>query len=184
MSYFVGTLAKSPTFAKDPRRLQFETDINRLFLYTSYNRVGKDAEEADIEEIINMASKSDLADQEKQVQENIHSQITNFCTFMDHMLLPESKSDDETSQQHTTAPRRSGLSLAIGRNVPPNTQVGKFLSLKSRAVHEPSQGKLWLGSIINRAGLARPGFETELKIYARARLGLAWWLDCKKKCNT
>ncbi|KAF5779484.1 putative SET domain-containing protein [Helianthus annuus] len=120
---FVGTLAKSPTFAKDPRRLQFETDINRLFLYTSYNRVGKDAEEADIEEIINMASKSDLADQEKQVQENIHSQITNFCTFMDHILLPESKSDDESSQQHTTPPRRSGLSLAIGRNAPPNTQV-------------------------------------------------------------
>ena len=33
-----------------------------------------------------------------------------------------------------------------------------------RAVHEPSQAKLGLGSIINRAGSARLGFETELKI--------------------
>ncbi|XP_076881873.1 uncharacterized protein LOC143530138 [Bidens hawaiensis] len=118
---FVSTLAKSPTFAKDPRRLQFETDINRLFLYTSYNRVGKDAEETDIEEIINMASKSDLADQEKQVQENIHSQITNFCTFMDNILLPETKSHDETSQKHPT--RWSGLSLAVGQNAPPSTKL-------------------------------------------------------------
>ncbi|KAK1425719.1 hypothetical protein QVD17_21074 [Tagetes erecta] len=120
---FVTTLTKSPTFAKDPRRLQFETDINRLFLYTSYNRVGKDAEEADIEEIINMASKSDLADQEKQVQENIHTQMTNFCTFMDRILLPESKSHDETSQQHTNAPRRSGLSLAVGSNAPSKNKI-------------------------------------------------------------
>ena len=28
------TLAKSPTFARHPRQLQFESDINRLFLYT------------------------------------------------------------------------------------------------------------------------------------------------------
>lgn len=30
----VRTLAKSPTFARDPRHLQFEADVNRLFLYT------------------------------------------------------------------------------------------------------------------------------------------------------
>ncbi|KAF3962372.1 hypothetical protein CMV_013111 [Castanea mollissima] len=52
----VKTLAKSPTFARDPRQLQFEADINRLFLYTSYNRLGRDAEEADAEEIIEMAT--------------------------------------------------------------------------------------------------------------------------------
>lgn len=72
-----------------------------------------------------MASKSDLADQEKLVQENIHSQITNFCTFMDNILLPETKSHDETSQKHPT--RRSGLSLAVGQNAPPSTQLGNFL---------------------------------------------------------
>ncbi|KAI3763788.1 hypothetical protein L2E82_13785 [Cichorium intybus] len=116
---FVGTLAKSPTFAKDPRRLQFEADINRLFLFTSYNRVGKDAEDADIEEIINMASKAALTDQERQVQENIHSQITNFCTSMDEILLPDLNSHNPP-QQNTTTPRPSGLSLAIGRNSPTN----------------------------------------------------------------
>ncbi|KAD4983092.1 hypothetical protein E3N88_19763 [Mikania micrantha] len=96
--------------------------VNLLATLWDYNRVGKDAEDGDIEEIISMASKSDLADQEKQVQENIHSQITNFCTFMDQILLPESKSHETTSQKHSTAPRPSGLSLAIGRNAPPDTK--------------------------------------------------------------
>ncbi|XP_071735603.1 uncharacterized protein [Rutidosis leptorrhynchoides] len=118
---FVGTLAKSPTFAKEPRRLQFEADINRLFLYTSYNRVGKDAEEEDIEEIINMATKAELADQERQVQENIHYQITNFCKSMDQILLPDSKSNHESSQKNTTTPRPSGLSLAVGRTATSKT---------------------------------------------------------------
>jgi hypothetical protein len=31
---FVKTLAKSPTFARNPREFQFETDMNRLFLFT------------------------------------------------------------------------------------------------------------------------------------------------------
>lgn len=30
----VSALAKSSTFAKDPRQLQFEADVNKLFLYT------------------------------------------------------------------------------------------------------------------------------------------------------
>lgn len=30
----VGVLAKSTTFAKNPRQLQFEADINKLFMYT------------------------------------------------------------------------------------------------------------------------------------------------------
>nr|XP_043625205.1 uncharacterized protein LOC122596656 [Erigeron canadensis] len=118
---FVATLAKSPTFAKEPRRLQFEADINRLFLYTSYNRIGKDAEEADVEEIINIASTAALVDQERQVQENIHTQITNFCKSMDQILLPDSRPHDESSQKNTSAPRRSGLSLAVGTNAPTNT---------------------------------------------------------------
>ncbi|XP_024987349.1 uncharacterized protein LOC112522460 [Cynara cardunculus var. scolymus] len=138
---FVGTLAKSPTFAKEPRRLQFEADINRLFLYTSYNRVGKDAEEADVEEIINMASKAELADQERQVQENIHSQITNFCTSMDEILLPDIKAHDEAleSSQKNTTPRQSGLSLAIGRTASasmdlaiPETKPLTFAELSQR----------------------------------------------------
>ncbi|XAR72273.1 hypothetical protein NMG60_11018855 [Bertholletia excelsa] len=119
----VRTLAKSPTFARDPRHLQFEADINRLFLYTSYNRLGKDAEEADIEEIIQMAGKASVSDQQKQVQENIHSQIKTFCASMDEVLLPDSKIVDESLEspsQRTMAPSRSGLSLAVGRISQPN----------------------------------------------------------------
>ncbi|CAI9756015.1 unnamed protein product [Fraxinus pennsylvanica] len=115
----VKVLAKSPTFARDGRRLQFEADINRLFLYTSYNRLGKNADEADAEEIIEMASKASLAEQQKLVQENIHAQINNFCTSMDGILLPDPNTADDTvtspSGKNTTS-QRSGLSLAIGRS--------------------------------------------------------------------
>lgn len=109
----VKVLAKSTTFAKDPRSLQFEADINRLFLYTSYNRLGKDADEADAEEIIDMASKASLADQQKLVQENIHSQFRNFCTFMDKILGPEIRGGNELIESPVL--KRSGLSLAVGR---------------------------------------------------------------------
>ncbi|KAA8542794.1 hypothetical protein F0562_023946 [Nyssa sinensis] len=119
----VKTLAKSSTFARDPRHLQFEADINRLFLYTSYNRLGRNADEADAEEIIDMAGKASFADQQKQVQENIHSQIKTFCTSMDDILLPDSSTLSEplkSSPQMSSSPRRSGLSLAVGTNKPPS----------------------------------------------------------------
>ncbi|PHU01110.1 hypothetical protein BC332_30897 [Capsicum chinense] len=117
----VKVLAKSPTFAKDPRSLQFEADVNRLFLYTSYNRLGKDAVEADAEEIVDMAGKASLADQQKQVQENVHSQITNFCKHMDYILQPDLTGKDKqgtSSSENNSSPRRSGLSFAISRTAP------------------------------------------------------------------
>ncbi|XP_075663581.1 uncharacterized protein LOC142633244 isoform X2 [Castanea sativa] len=123
----VKTLAKSPTFARDPRQLQFESDINRLFLYTSYNRLGRDAEEADAEEIIEMASKASLADQQKLVQENIHAQIKSFSMSMDEILLPDSKRIGEAHElppQPTAAPRRSGLGFAVGRHDQPTDHPG------------------------------------------------------------
>ncbi|OMO99114.1 hypothetical protein CCACVL1_03923 [Corchorus capsularis] len=112
----VRTLAKSPTFARDPRKLQFEADINLLFLYSSYNRLGNDADEADAEEIIDMASKAPFYEQQKQVQENIHHQIKNFCTAMDEILLPDISQPQE-SQSNATPPQ-SGLSFAVGRISP------------------------------------------------------------------
>lgn len=116
----VKTLAKSPTFARDPRQLQFEADMNRLFLYTSYNRLGRDAEEADAEEIIDMASKAPLSDQQQQVQDNIHSQIKSFCLSMDEiLLLPEENVPIGSSAQSNAAPRRSGLSFAVGQTTTP-----------------------------------------------------------------
>ncbi|KAJ0038153.1 hypothetical protein Pint_23187 [Pistacia integerrima] len=118
----VKILAKSPTFARDPRKLQFEADMNRLFLYTSYNRLGRDADETDAEDIINMASKASLADQQKQVQENIHSQIEKFCISMNQILLPDTSKESETvesSKQSNSTARRSGLSFAVGKSGSP-----------------------------------------------------------------
>ncbi|KAH6783184.1 hypothetical protein C2S52_008143 [Perilla frutescens var. hirtella] len=66
----VKVLAKSPTFAKEGRHLQFEADINKLFLFTrsvvSHNRLGKKADADEIIEIIEMASKASLVEQQKQ----------------------------------------------------------------------------------------------------------------------
>uniref|UniRef100_A0A2P2JC44 Uncharacterized protein n=1 Tax=Rhizophora mucronata TaxID=61149 RepID=A0A2P2JC44_RHIMU len=112
-------LAESPSFAKkNLRQLQFEADINRLFLYTSYNRLGKNAEEADAEEIIDMASKASVADQQKQVQENIHHQIQNFCKSMDEILLHNINTNElgEAPVQSKAASGRSGLNFAVGKS--------------------------------------------------------------------
>ncbi|KAI3868600.1 hypothetical protein MKX03_013110 [Papaver bracteatum] len=121
----VSALAKSSTFAKDPRQLQFEADVNKLFLYTSYNRLGEHADEKDAEEIIELAGKASLTDQQKQVQENIHSHIRTFSKSMDDILLPTSKRSDESlnsSVQANAVPRRSGLSLAVGGVATPFSQ--------------------------------------------------------------
>ncbi|CDP00746.1 unnamed protein product [Coffea canephora] len=122
----VKVLARSPTFAREPRHLQFEADINRLFLYTSYKLLGKDADEADAEEIIDMASKASLTDQQKQVQENIHSQIETFCTTMDDIVLPNLQSTEkahEPIEEKNITSRRSGLSLAVGQSSPLNEHL-------------------------------------------------------------
>lgn len=95
----------------------------------SYNRLGKDADEADAEEIIDMASKASAAEQQKQVQENIHSQITSFCMSMDKILLPDiAEKDDESSVQSNATPRRSGLSFAVGKSAKPTDSLGEFSS--------------------------------------------------------
>ncbi|CAA7023463.1 unnamed protein product [Microthlaspi erraticum] len=113
----VGVLAKSTTFAKNPRQLQFEADINKLFMYTSYNRLGREAVETDAEEIIEMAGKATLSEQQKQVQENIHHQVENFCSFMDKILLPEvSKNESSSQSTNPPPPRQSGLTFAVGGN--------------------------------------------------------------------
>ncbi|KAK8934878.1 hypothetical protein KSP39_PZI014685 [Platanthera zijinensis] len=104
-------LAKSPKFARDPRHLQFEADINRLFLYTSFNRLGKNADGKDAEEIIEMAAKASVVDQQRQVQENIHYQIKNLCGVMDDILRPDMSNFVTISED---GPKRSGLSFAVG----------------------------------------------------------------------
>lgn len=104
--------------------------------------MGRDADGADVDEIIDMANKASIADQQKQVQENIHLQIKNFCVSMDEVLLPDVKKlneGTESPKQSNASTRRSGLSFAIGRNGPPVKHRGElftfvfgFLFLSSR----------------------------------------------------
>lgn len=90
--------------------------------------MGKSADEADAEKIIEMASKTSFADQQTQVQENVHSQIGTFCAFMDEILLPNEKMVNDPlglSQQGGVFPRRSGLSFAVGRGDSPPDNSGE-----------------------------------------------------------
>ncbi|XP_008796483.2 uncharacterized protein LOC103711937 [Phoenix dactylifera] len=126
----VKTLARSPLFARDPRHLQFEADVNRLFLYTSYNRLGKNADEKDVNEIIDMASKASVADQQKQVQENIHLQIKNICRSMDDILICDLKSipdSPSSAPQLQNGSRWSGLGFATGRGVASTKQSAQVV---------------------------------------------------------
>lgn len=96
----------------------------------SYNRLGENADEKDAEEIIELAGKASLTDQQKQVQENVHSHIRTFSKSMDDILLPTSKRSDESlkcSVQANAVPRRSGLSLAVGGVATPSNQPGQWI---------------------------------------------------------
>jgi hypothetical protein len=94
--------------------------------------LGKSAEESDVEKIIENSSKTSYADQVTQVQENVHSQIKTFCTFMDEILLPNEKTVNDPlglSQQESVLPRRSGLSLAVGKSSSSSDNSGEFFTL-------------------------------------------------------
>ncbi|CAN4122591.1 unnamed protein product [Withania somnifera] len=86
----------------------------------SYNRLGRNTKEADAEEIIDMANKSSLDDQQKQVHENLHSQVSSFCRYMDDILVPDHKVKDnqDTSLTATnSSPHSSGLRAVDGNSL-------------------------------------------------------------------
>jgi len=91
--------------------------------------LGKNADEADAEEIIKMASKASFVDQQMQVQENVHSQIKAFCSCMNEILLSNKSMVNghlELSQQASSSPLHSGLSSAKGICDPPNNIPSDF----------------------------------------------------------
>ena len=83
-------------------------------LCASFNRLGREAVETDAEEIIEMAGKTSLSEQQKQVQENIHYQVGNFCSLMDGILSPDVTKNESGSQTATPPRRQSGLTFAVG----------------------------------------------------------------------
>ena len=83
----------------------------------SYFRLGQEADEKDAEEIIEMATKASVSDQQKQVQDNVHDQIKILCGAMDEVLIPDSNDVDvvnHSSPLPDSSSHRSGLSFAVG----------------------------------------------------------------------
>ena len=75
-----------------------------------------------------MASKASLADQQSQVQENVHAQVKIFAMSMDEILIPDTKrigDAHELPPQPTAAPHWSGLGFAVGKNGQPTDCPGK-----------------------------------------------------------
>jgi pyrroloquinoline quinone (PQQ) biosynthesis protein C len=97
--------------------------LSFFYCVLSYYRLGENADEKDAEEIIDLASKASVADQEKQVQDNVHYQLSDMCQTMDSILRPDvindPSNDPSEAQSHS---RRSGLSFAVGGAASANNQ--------------------------------------------------------------
>ncbi|KAL4625215.1 hypothetical protein ACB092_05G009000 [Castanea dentata] len=75
-----------------------------------------------------MACKASLADQQKQLQENIHAQIKSFSMCINEILLPYTKRIVEAQElppQPIATPCLSGLGFDIGRNGQPTDRPTK-----------------------------------------------------------
>ena len=92
------------------------------------NHLGRDADEAKAEEFNEMACKASLADQQNQLQENIHAQIKSFSMSINEILLPYTKRIVEAQElppQPIFAPYQSGLGFDIGRSGQPTDHLSK-----------------------------------------------------------
>lgn len=89
----------------------------------SCNRLGRNADKADAKDIIEMANKFYVAEQQKQIQENIHFQIKNFCTAMNDILLPDARKRSRKDE----APAQSNA-FSVGKSGPPTDRHGEFMS--------------------------------------------------------
>lgn len=70
-----------------------------------------------------MASKASIADQQKQVQDNVHYELTHMCQAMDSILCPDTINGPSKgpSEAHNHS-QRSGLSFAVGGAASANKQ--------------------------------------------------------------
>lgn len=87
----------------------------------SCNRLGRNADKAVAKDIIEMANKSYVAELQKKIQENIHFQITNFCTAMNDILLPDAR---KRSRKEEAPPQSDAF--AVGKSGPPTDRHGEF----------------------------------------------------------
>jgi len=103
--------------------MNFTAILSFYYCALSYYRLGENAEEKDAEEIIDLAGKASVAEQQNQVQENVHYQLTHMCRAMDGILRPDITNDPskDPSETHSYS-RRSGLSFAVGGAASANKQ--------------------------------------------------------------
>jgi len=103
--------------------MNFTAILSFYYCALSYYRLGENAEEKDAEEIIDLAGKASVAEQQNQVQENVHYQLTHMCQAMDGILRPDVTNDPskDPSETHSYS-RRSGLSFAVGGAASANKQ--------------------------------------------------------------
>nr|POE61279.1 polygalacturonase inhibitor [Quercus suber] len=94
---------------------------------SSFYIAKRDVDEAKAEQFNEMACKTSLADQQKQLQENIHAQIKSFSLCINEILLLYTKRIAEAQElppQPIAAPCQSGLGFDIGRNGQPTDPPG------------------------------------------------------------
>lgn len=96
----------------DRRKMQFEIDMHRLFLLTSYQRQGSES----LDKLSELGNKLSLEEHQRVVQQNVHEQITHIGEALDDILLAEPCR--KMLAQEVPKRRPSGLSFAIGPQAP------------------------------------------------------------------
>ncbi|XP_019451104.1 PREDICTED: uncharacterized protein LOC109353330 isoform X2 [Lupinus angustifolius] len=100
-----------------------------------------------------MASKSSVAIQQMQVQENVHSQIRTFCTFMDEVLVNDPLGSSPEASDRAILKQRPLSQAEISQKL--KDQLGYTLNVKpSQISHKDSgqglflDGEVDVGSVV------------------------------------
>lgn len=96
----------------DRRKMQFEIDMHRLFLLTSYHRKGAQSLDA----VTELGDKLSIEEQQRAVHENVHMQITHIAEALDDILMVNPRR--KTPAPEAAKSRPSGLSFAVGSQAP------------------------------------------------------------------
>ncbi|CAM6115205.1 unnamed protein product [Calypogeia fissa] len=120
------------------RQLQHEIDTHRLFLLTSFNKLGASGGEEIAEEIQCIADSTPFSAQQVEVQNNVHKQIAAVADILDSVLLKTPRKSDVQSKKW-----QSGLGFAVGGITPqPRLEAVETHPLSKFEVSEILQERL------------------------------------------
>ncbi|MCO5549435.1 hypothetical protein L7F22_002906 [Adiantum nelumboides] len=143
----------------DRRKLQFEIDMHRLFLLTSYHRQGSESLDA----LSELGNKLSSEEQQTLVQENVHKQITHIGECLDDILLAEPQLKMPASSKRK---KPSGLSFAVGSQAPKSVNLetlGEFFTIPFVAITVPVKTRPLTLSEVSTALKARIGYTLALR---------------------